>query len=33
VQFYAEAELSDNELRQNPSRLGVFANSTVRWKR
>jgi Right handed beta helix region len=33
VQFYAEAELSRNELLDNPSRLGVFANSTVRWRR
>jgi hypothetical protein len=33
AQFYAEAELSDNELAANPSRLGVFGNSIVRWDR
>jgi hypothetical protein len=33
AQFYAEAKLDDNELAANPSRLGVFGNSIVRWDR
>ena len=33
AQFYAEAELKDNELAANPSRLGVVSNAIVRWDR
>jgi Right handed beta helix region len=33
VQMGAEAELHENELAHNPSRLGVFFYSVVRWKR
>jgi hypothetical protein len=33
VLFGAEADLSKNELTQNPASLGVFQNSLVRWKR
>jgi parallel beta helix pectate lyase-like protein len=33
AQFYAEAELSGNELAANPSRLGVVSDATVRWDR
>ena len=33
VQLGAEAELSRNNISDNPSALGVFFNSVVRWKR
>ena len=33
VLFGAEADLTGNELKQNPASLGVFQNSIVRWKR
>jgi hypothetical protein len=33
VLFGAEAELTGNDLTTNAASLGVFQNSTVRWKR
>jgi hypothetical protein len=33
VRFRAEADLSKNELTQNPASVGVFQNSLVRWTR
>jgi Right handed beta helix region len=33
VQLGAEAELHDNDIARNPSRLGVFFYSVVHWKR
>jgi hypothetical protein len=33
VLFLAEADLSNNELQQNPASVGVFQNAIVRWMR
>jgi hypothetical protein len=33
VLFGAEADLSNNELKQNPASVGVFQNSIIRWTR